>query len=75
MNLPRIIKRTVSAWIAHRLDKRIKRNSYRLQRMCPELARESARRHMAKVRHGKVREHDNRRVRVMNGLLNAERWL
>lgn len=71
MNLSRLIKRTVSAWIAHRLDKRIKRNSYRLQRMCPELARETARRHMAKKRHAKVSVHDTRRVRVMNRLLEG----
>jgi hypothetical protein len=69
MNLPRIIKRTVSAWQGHRLDKRIKRNSYRLQKMCPELARESARRHMAEKRHGSVKPVDSRRVAVMNGLL------
>jgi hypothetical protein len=71
MNLPRIIKRTVSAWIAHRLDKRIKRNSYRLQKMCPDLARESARRHSAKIRHERVKDKDARRVGIMNGLLKG----
>lgn len=71
MNLPRIIKRNINAWIAHRLDKRIKRNSYRLQKMCPELARESARRHMAEIRHGRVKPVDTRRVRVMNQLLRG----
>ena len=71
MNRPRVIKRTVSAWIAHRLDKRIKRNSYRLQKMCPELARESARRHMAEIRHGRVKPVDTRRVQFMNELLRG----
>ena len=71
MNLPRIIKRNISAWIAHRLDKRIKRNSYRLQKMCPDLARESARRHMAEKRHGPVKPVDTRRVQVMTRLLNG----
>lgn len=71
MNLPRIIKRNISAWIAHRLDKRIKRNSYRLQKMCPELARETARRHMAEIRQGRVKPVDTRRVRVMNELLRG----
>lgn len=69
MNLPRIIKRYLSAWQGHRLDKRIKRNSYRLQKMCPELARETARRHMAEIRHGRVKPVDTRRVKFMNGLL------
>jgi cytidylate kinase len=71
MNLPRIIKRNVSAWIAHRLDKRIRRNSYRLQKMCPELARETARRHMAEKRHGSVKTVDIRRVQFMNDLLRG----
>ena len=71
MNLPRMIKRTVSAWIAHRLDKRIKRNSYRLQRMCPELARESARQQAAQKRHRRTKHIEARRVGVMNGLLKG----
>lgn len=71
MNLPRIIKRYISAWQAHRLNKRIKRNPYRLQRMCPELARETARRHMAEIRHGRVKPVDTRRVAVMNELLRG----
>jgi hypothetical protein len=71
MNLPRIIKRTVSAWIAHRLDKRIKRNSYRLQKMCPDLARESARRCAAQKRHRSTKDIETRQVGVMNGLLKG----
>lgn len=71
MNLPRIIKRTVSAWISHRLDKRIKRNSYRLQKMCPDLARESARRHAAQKRHRRTKDIEARQVGVMNGLLKG----
>lgn len=71
MNLPRIIKRTVSAWIAHRLDKRIKRNSYRLARMCPELARESARQQAAQKRHRRTKDIERKQRAIMNGLLEG----
>lgn len=71
MNLPRIIKRYLSAWQGHRLDKRIKRNSYRLQKMCPELARQSARRHAAQKRHRRTKDIEARQVGVMNGLLKG----
>ena len=71
MKLPRIIKRYLSAWQAHRLAKRIKRNSYRLARMCPELARESARQQAAQKRHRRTKHIEARRVGVMNGLLKG----
>jgi hypothetical protein len=71
MNFPRLITRAISAWSAHRLAKRCKRNTERLARMCPDLARENARRAEAQKRHRAVRNIERRQRAIMNGLLEG----
>ena len=71
MNIIRIWDRALAAYLAHKLAKRCKRNTERLARMCPDLARETARRAEAHKRHRATRNIERRQRAIMNGLLEG----